>query len=180
MAARRVLVTFGLAVLLFFVGFVIHEGLHLAVIRLVGAQASLVVRPWRFNYLPLTLPSVHAQPLPPLDFDRQLAVNFFGPAPAALIFMAAMFWVRDRRWSLALAANAAVLVFYALIEAGSLIAEAHGVDPGVLEMEEFNYGVPLLLLVLAALLAAAGRYPPAAVTSMSVTKPAPRPISTPE
>ena len=45
-----------------------------------------------------------------------------------------------------------ILVFYAFIEAGDLLLEAvNNVDVPLLTWPEFNYGVPVLIIVLSAL-----------------------------
>src|SRR6266851_2556648 len=55
---------------------------------------------------------------------------------------------------IALVANVAILVFYALIEAGDLWLEsAFGIDAPILTAPEFNYGVPALIIVVATLIA---------------------------
>jgi hypothetical protein len=90
-------VTFGLAVVLFFPGLI----LHLVVLHLIGGQGVVIVRPWSFTVVDLTLPSIHIQPVPPLDSGRQAVVNFFGPALAAAIFAIPLLYVRDRRLRLA-------------------------------------------------------------------------------
>src|ERR1700674_1020861 len=80
------LVTFGIAILLFCPAMAVHESLHLAVLKLVGGHGALIVRPWKFALVDLSLPSLHVQPVPALDFGRQLVVSFFGPALAAVVF----------------------------------------------------------------------------------------------
>jgi hypothetical protein len=152
------LLTFALAILLFFAGLAVHEGLHLAVLNLIGGHGSLITRPWKFALVDISLPSVHVQPVPALDLGRQLAVNFFGPAIAALIFAVPLLYLRNRLLGLALGANVAVLVFYAVIESAYLLDDAllH-VDLGVLVTPELNYGVPLAIFVIAGLSAAFGR-----------------------
>ena len=147
--------TFGIAVLLFFVGLAVHESLHLAVLNLIGGHGSLIVRPWKFALVDLSLPSVHVQPVPALDLGHQLAVNFFGPAVAAALFAIPLAYVRNRPLRLALGASVAVLIFYAAIESAYLLDDAYlNVDLGVLVTPEFNYGVPLAFCVAAGLLAA--------------------------
>jgi hypothetical protein len=157
------LLTFAIAFLLFFPGLAVHESLHLAVLNLIGGHGSLIVRPWKFALVDLSLPSVHVQPVPALDFGRQLAVNFFGPALAALIFAMPLLYVRNRPLRLALGASVAVLIFYALIESAYLLDDALlNVDLGVLVTPELNYGVPLAICVAAGLYAAFGRSRPRA------------------
>ena len=51
----------------------------------------------------------------------------------------------------AIGANVAILGFYALIEAADLLLEQLGdFDLGILTTPEFNYGVPLLIMLVAA------------------------------
>jgi hypothetical protein len=152
------LLTFAIAVVLFFPGLLLHESLHLVVLQLIGGQGVLIIRPWAFALIDLSLPSLHVQPVPGLDVGRQLVLNFFGPALAAGLFAVPLLYVRDRRWRLALIANVGVLVFYALIEAGYVLADVYlHLELGVLVTPEFNYGVPLAIYIAAALAAAFGR-----------------------
>ena len=152
------LLTFGVAIVLFFPGLALHESLHLVVLNLVGGHGSVIVRPWKFALVDLSLPSLHVQPVPALDFGRQLAVNFLGPALAAVIFAIPLLYVRNRLVRLAVGANVAVLIFYALIESAYLLDDALlNVDLGALVTPEFNYGVPLAICAVAGLSAAFGR-----------------------
>ena len=151
------LVTLGIAIALFFPGLALHESLHLVVLNLLGGQGVLIVRPWSFALFDLSLPSLHVQPVPALDFGRQLVVNFFGPAIASVFFTIPLLYVRDRRLRLAFGASVVVLIFYAVIEAGYLLIDRYlNVELGVLVTPEFNYGVPLAICVAAALVAVFG------------------------
>jgi len=85
---------------------------------------------------------------------RQSIVNFFGPFLAAVPFAALLVYVREPIALAALIANVVILVFYAIIELGDLLLEqVWGVDLSLLTTPEFNYGVPLLVIVLTALAA---------------------------
>jgi hypothetical protein len=152
------LATFALAIFLFFPGLAVHESLHLVVINLVGGHGSLVVRPWKFALFDISLPSLHAQPVPALDLGRQLVVNFSGPALAAVLFAVPLLYVRNRPLRLALVASVAVLLFYAVIESAYLLDDTYlNVDFGVLVTPELNYGVPLAICAVAGILAGFGR-----------------------
>jgi hypothetical protein len=152
------LMTFGIAILLFFLGMAVHESLHLVVLKLVGGHGALIVRPWKFALVDLSLPSLHVQPVPALDLGHQLVVNFFGPALAAVLFAIPLLYVRSRELRLALGASVAVLIFYAVIESAYLLDDALlNVDLGFLVTPELNYGVPLAICAIAGLLAALGR-----------------------
>ncbi|TMC81964.1 MAG: hypothetical protein E6J06_11915 [Chloroflexi bacterium] len=147
--AIRVLI---LSVLLFFVAFGAHEVMHLLVIYAVGGQGSIIVRPWRLGLVDFTIYALHAQPSQPLDVTRQAIVNFFGPFLAAIPLAALLVYVREPIAVAALIANVVILVFYAFIEAGDLLLEAvNNVDVPLLTWPEFNYGVPVLIIVLSAL-----------------------------
>ena len=147
--AIRVLI---LSVLLFFVAFGAHELMHLLVIYAVGGQGSIIVRPWRLGLVDFTIYALHAQPSQPLDVTRQAIVNFFGPFLAAIPLAALLVYVREPIAVAALIANVVILVFYAFIEAGDLLLEAvNNVDLPLLTWPEFNYGVPVLVIVLSAL-----------------------------
>jgi len=138
-----------LSILLFIVGFGAHEVLHLLVIYAVGSDGSIIVRPWRMGYLPVTIYALHAQPAQQLDVVRQSIVNFFGPAIAAVPFMALLLYVREPIPVAALIANVVILLFYAVIELGDLLLEkVWDADVSLLTTPEFNYGVPLLVIAL--------------------------------
>lgn len=152
------LLTLAIGVALFLPGLLVHESLHLIVLHLIGGQGVLIVRPWAFALVHLSLPSLHVQPVPALDFNRQVVDNFFGPALAAALFAVPLLYVRDRRVRLALLANVSVLVFYAAIEAGYLLLVKYlNIDLDLLVTPEFNYGVPLAIYIAAAIAAAFGR-----------------------
>jgi hypothetical protein len=147
--AIRVLI---LSLLLFAVAFGAHEVMHLLVIYAVGAQGSIIVRPWRLGLVDFTIYALHAQPSQPLDVTRQAIVNFFGPFLAAVPLAALLWYVREPIAVAALIANVVILLFYAVIEAGDLLLETvNHVDVPLLTWPEFNYGVPLLIIVLTAL-----------------------------
>ena len=141
-----------LSLLLFFAGFGVHEVMHLLVIYAVGSSGSIIVRPWQMGYLPLTIYGLHAQPAQQLDVVRQSIVNFFGPALAAVPFGVLLFYVREPIPLAALIANVVILAFYAIIELGDLLLEkVWNTDISLLTTPEFNYGVPLLIIVMTVL-----------------------------
>ena len=145
----RVLV---LSLLLFMVAFGAHEVMHLLLIFAVGADGSIIARPWRLGYVDLTIYALHAQPAHPLDAVRQAAVNFFGPFLAAIPLAGLLLYVREPIPFAALAANVVILVFYAIIELADLLLEAvWNVDVPLLTTPEFNYGIPLLVIVVTTL-----------------------------
>jgi hypothetical protein len=97
-----------------------------------------------------TIYSLHVQPDQPLGVVRQLLVNFLGPALAAVPLVVLLMQVREPVVRVALAANVAVLAFYAVIEAGYLLLETTGsVELPILSTPEFNYGVPALAVLIA-------------------------------
>ena len=146
--ALRVLI---LSILLFFVGFGAHEVMHLLLIYTVGSSGAIVVRPWHMGYVDFTIYALHAQPAQELDVARQSVVNFFGPFLAAVPFAALLLYVRHPVAVAALIANVVILVFYAVIELGDLLLErVWNTDIPVLTTPEFNYGVPILVIVLTA------------------------------
>lgn len=150
------LATFVVAIVLFLPGLALHEALHLAVLHLLGGGGTLIVRPWRFALVPLTLPSLHVQPAEAIGLARQLAVNFLGPAGAALMLAIPLLRLRDPRLRAALIANVAILAFYAAIEAADLIADSMDCADAAFTTPEFNYGVPLAICLWAALKAGPG------------------------
>jgi len=146
--AWRVIV---LSILIFVAAFGAHEVLHLLVIYAVGSQGSIIVRPWRLGYLDFSIYALHAQPAQQLDVVRQSLVNFFGPFLAALPFAGLLIYVREPIPLAALIANVVILVFYAVIELGDVLLEGvWKVDVPLLTTPEFNYGVPLLVIVVTA------------------------------
>jgi|GEM_PF-1741702 len=143
-----------LSLLLFIVAFATHEVMHLLVLYAVGGTGSLIVRPWHLGLFDATTYALHVQPDQPIGLARQLLVNFLGPALAAVPLAVLLIYVRGRAVHIALAANVAILVFYALIEAGDLWLEsAFGLDAPILTAPEFNYGVPALIILLAVFVA---------------------------
>jgi hypothetical protein len=147
----------GLAIALFPACLLLHELDHLLLLRLLGGHGELIVRPWRAQFLPLTLPAVHVTGAGELALPARLAFDFGGPGFVALALTMVAIGLRSRLLATALIANAAILVFYALIEAGDVVLDFAGSEAGVLGWEEFNYGVPLLVVLVAA--AAAARLP---------------------
>ena len=141
-----------LSILVFVVGFGAHEALHLLLIYAVGGSGVIVARPWEMGYLPFSIWSLHAQPAEQLDVFRQSIVNFFGPILAAIPLAALLLYVREPVPVAALVANVIILVFYAVIELGDLLLEVvWKTDLPLLTTPEFNYGVPLLVIVLTTL-----------------------------
>jgi hypothetical protein len=143
-----------LSLLLFIVAFATHEVMHLLVLYAVGGTGALIVRPWHMGLFDATTYALHVQPDQPIGLARQLLVNFFGPALAAVPLALLLLYVRERVVRIALAANVAILVFYAVIEAGDLWLEsAFNIDAPILTAPEFNYGVPALIILLAVVVA---------------------------
>ena len=143
-----------LSVLLFVAAFGAHEVMHLLVLYAVGGHGSMIVRPWRLGLVDATIYSLHVQPDQPIGLVRQLLVNFLGPVLAAVPFAFLLFYVREPVVRLALWANVAILAFYALIEAGDLVVESvFELDLSILTTPEFNYGVPALIILIAAVIA---------------------------
>jgi hypothetical protein len=143
-----------LSLLLFAGAFGTHEVMHLLVLYAVGGHGSIIVRPWRMGLVDASIYALHVQPDQPIGIVRQLLVNFLGPTLAAVPLVVLLFYVREPVVRMALAANVAILAFYALIEAGDLLAETvANFDAGILTTPEFNYGVPLAIILLATYLA---------------------------
>ncbi|HYT14384.1 MAG TPA: hypothetical protein VEL12_16470 [Candidatus Nitrosopolaris sp.] len=143
-----------LSVLLFVASLGAHEVMHLLVLYAVGGQGSIIVRPWHMGLVDASIDALHVQPDQPIGLGRQLAVNFFGPALAAVPLAVLLLYVSERPVRLALWANVTILGFFAIIEAGDLWLEsAYDFDLPILTTPEFNYGVPLLIIVLAAYVA---------------------------
>jgi hypothetical protein len=147
-----------LSVLLFVAALGTHEVMHLVVLYAVGGHGALVVRPWRMGLLEATIYALHVQPDQPIGLARQAAVNFLGPALAGVPLAVLLAYVRDPVARAALVANVAILAFYAVIELGDLLVEELlNVDLPFLTTPEFNYGVPLGIVTVAAFIVATQR-----------------------
>ena len=143
--------TLVLSILLFLLAFGAHEVMHLLVLYAVGGHGSIIVRPWRMGLIDASIGSLHVQPDQPIGLVQQLLVNLLGPLLAALPLAVLLMYVRNPVARAAIGANVAILIFYAVIEAADLLIEELGTfDLGVLTTPEFNYGVPLLIVLLAA------------------------------
>jgi len=150
-AVSRGVQTLVLSLVLFAVAFGAHEVMHLLVLYAVGGQGSIIVRPWRMGMFDASIASLHVQPDQPIGLVRQLLVNFGGPALAAVPLAVLLMYVRNPVARAAIGANVAILGFYALIEAADLLLEQlSDFDLGILTTPEFNYGVPLLIMLAAA------------------------------
>jgi hypothetical protein len=144
---------FLLSVLLFVAAFGTHEVMHLLLIYAVGGSGAIIVRPWSLGLFNFTIYGLHAQPAQPLDMTQQTIVNFFGPFLAAVPLAVLLLYVREPVVVPALIANVVILLFYSVIEAGDLLLESvNHVDAPFLTWPEFNYGVPLLVLIGTALI----------------------------
>jgi hypothetical protein len=142
------------SLLIFVAAFGAHEVMHLLLIYVVGSQGLIIARPWHLGYVDFSIWSLHAQPSAPLDVVRQSIVNFFGPFLAAVPFAALLWYVREPIPVAALVANVVILVFFAVIELGDLLLEqVWNTDVSLLTTPEFNYGVPLLVILLTGLTA---------------------------
>lgn len=140
--------TFLIALVLFPICLLLHELSHLGLLYVLGGQGSLIVRPWRFTALPLALPSLHVSGGGRLGFPLRLVFDFGGPGLVGLLALLALRWT-DGSLRVALLANAGILFFFAIIETADALLERAGADLSLLSWEEFNYGVPLLLILFA-------------------------------
>ena len=128
-----------------------HEVMHLVALYAMGSSGTLIVRGWRFTFLPITIDSFHAQPAAPLAFGPHLLFDFAGPALAALLLAVLALAVREPLARAALVANLVILAFYAVIEPLDVLLDATVRGAPFLLWAEFNYGVPLLVLLAASL-----------------------------
>jgi hypothetical protein len=142
--------TLALSLVLFFAGLLVHEAAHLVVIRALGHDTVLVVRPWDLGVGGWSIYGLHAQAASPLAPGEQLLVNFTGPFLAALPLALLLTWVQDHAVRTALLLNIAVLLFYALIESLYVVLESGlGLEGQWLTSAWLNYGLPLLAAVVA-------------------------------
>lgn len=142
-----------LGVAVYLIALATHEVMHLVTLYAVGSSGSLIVHGWPFTFLPITVYSFHAQPAAPLAFVPHILFDFAGPALAALLLGLVTLAVHERVARAALVANLVVLGFYAVIEPVDVVLDATTGGAPFLLWAEFNYGVPLLVLLLAAFLA---------------------------
>lgn len=98
-----------LSLLPFVAAFGTHEVMHLLVLYAVGGHGSIIVRPWRMGLFDATIYALHVQPDQPIGLGRQLLVNFFGPALAAVPLAVLLLYVREPIVRIALWAIVAVL-----------------------------------------------------------------------
>jgi hypothetical protein len=138
-----------LTVVLFVAALLVHEAAHVLVIRALGHDAVLLLRPWPLSVAGWSIYGLHAQPAAALSPGEQLLVNFAGPFLAALPMALLLLQVRDRAARTALLVNVALLLFYAFIESLYVVLEAGlGVEGDWLTGAELNYGLPLLFALL--------------------------------
>ncbi len=142
---------FLLALVIFPMALLAHEGMHLAVLIALGGHGELIVRPWHLAFADASLPGFHVTGGNALDPGRHLVFEFGGPALAA-VPLAILAWQAGRgAVRSALVANVAILAFFALLEPGYELLEKGFSAPTFLIWPEFNYGVPLVLMLLFAL-----------------------------
>jgi hypothetical protein len=134
---------------IFLLGMIVHESLHAVAVLLLDSHPVLVLRPWTFALVPLTITGVHVEPVPPLDPTQQFVDNLFGPGLAAILF--GLLTLKLPHGAIRRAAFATVLslVFYSLIESADVLLDGR-LDLGFLTAPEFNYGVPLLIALAVA------------------------------
>jgi hypothetical protein len=140
-------------VLIFPIALLLHESMHLLALAPLGGHGGLIVRPWHLALANLTIPGLHVTGGDELGLGRLLLFDFAGPALAAVPLALIAWLARRGPWRTALLANLVVLAFFAVLEPAFEVVEANRIPPGPLSSPEFNYGVPLLLIVLAAILA---------------------------
>jgi hypothetical protein len=147
--ARLVGETLALMLVLFAGGLLVHEAAHVMVIRALGHDGALLLRPWRLGVAGWSIYGLHAQPASPLAPAEQLLVNFAGPFLAAIPMALLLFWVRQPAPRAAVLLNVAALLFYAVIESlYVLLEDGLGVEGEWLTSAWLNYGLPFLAALL--------------------------------
>jgi hypothetical protein len=147
--ARFAVEALGLTVLLFVSALLVHEAAHLLVIRALGHDGVLLLRPWPLGVAGWSIYGLHVQPAVTLPAAEQLLVNFAGPFLAAIPIALLLPHVRDRAARTALVVNAVLLLFYAFIESLYVVLEdGLGVEGDWLTSAMLNYGLPLLFTML--------------------------------
>jgi hypothetical protein len=147
--ARFVAEALALSFVLLAAGLLIHEAAHLVVIRALGHDGALLVRPWDLGLAGWAIYGLHAQPASPLAPAEQLVVNFAGPFLAAVPLSLLLIRVQNRAARTALFVNVGVLLFYALIESVYVVLESGlGVEGDWLTSAWLNYGLPVLVALV--------------------------------
>ena len=159
---------FVLAVLIFPVAEATHEVGHLAAYSFFGYPASLQVTPWQSVLFGVRVFGVHAGPAVAPSVPVHVAVDFLGPAVAAVLLSALWLAVPRGAARTALMANVLVLTYFAVVETVFAVGEfvAH-LEMDVLTVPELNYGVCLAIVVGTAAVASrppARRRDPALIT----------------
>jgi hypothetical protein len=132
-------------------GLLIHEGLHLVVLNLLGHQGVMLVVPWRLVINDYHIYGLHVQPTTPLDVFDQALFDFLGPALAALPFLILALYVKEKIPRAALIANVFVQIFFAILETCYEFLESTlKIKIGILGSPEFNIGAVLIILLFVA------------------------------
>ncbi len=138
-----------LSYVLVLAGLLIHEGMHLVVLSMLGEQGVMLVVPWRMALINFYISGLHVQPTRTLSLFSQLLFLFLGPSLAALPFAFLAYHVKERIPRTALIANVFVLLFFAVLETGDQILESTSkLEVSILGSPEFNIGVSLIILLL--------------------------------
>jgi hypothetical protein len=139
---------FLLSVVVFPVAEATHEVGHLAAYSFFGYPASLQVTPWQSVLFGFRVFGVHAAPAVPPTVPVHVAVDFLGPAVAAVLL--GVVWLAVPRGAVrtALLANVLVLVYFAIVETVFAVGEnvAH-LEMDALTVPELNYGVCLVIVI---------------------------------
>ena len=129
-------------------GLLIHEGMHLVVLYLLGERGSMLVVPWRLGSANYHIPGLHVQAAEQLDSVKHALFDFLGPALATVPFAFLAYYVKERIPRAVLIANIIVLFFFAILETGyEFLETALHQEIGILGSPEFNIGMSLLIIV---------------------------------
>lgn len=149
--ASTLIQTLLLSYVLTLAGLLIHEGLHLVVLSLLGQQGFMLVVPWRLGIENYHIYGLHVQPTTPLSVLNLALFDFLGPMLATLPFIFLAFYVKEKIARAALIANVFVLIFFAVLETGYEFLESSlKVKIGILGSPEFNIGAVLIILLFVA------------------------------
>jgi hypothetical protein len=140
-----------LAYVLVLAGLLIHEGIHLVVLSLLGKQGIILVVPWRLGSVNYYIHGLHVQPTEPLDLVNHVLFDFLGPALAALPFAFLAYYVKERIPRTALIANIIILLFFAILETAYEFLEStlHR-EIGILGSPEISIGISLIIILIVA------------------------------
>lgn len=132
-------------------GLLIHEGMHLVVLYLLGEHGVMLVVPWRLGAVNYYISGLHVQSTEPLSPLNHALFDFLAPTLAAIPFAVLAYYVKEKIPRAALIANVIILIFFAILETVYELLESNlHREIGILGSPEFSIGIALLILLVVA------------------------------